>query len=333
MGNFYDGWLRYWDEEQEERRKARLYINEEDYQWVKTKQDWRAALVCAPEIGFATSGVSMVGEIPQGWHTGKHSHGEEAIYVLQGEGFSIVDGLRYDWEIGSCLFMPFGSAHQHFNFGEDTVRYLSITALPLERFAGLAKVMQFEEVGETPKGKSEAFKLAESDVHPEYGRIVLRAKDAPVVKAKELAEYRASTSSEFFDTMAKEMRTAGLPGHRSREIQLMWDPKNNFKAKEVEITAVLCDDPGMNSGKHAHMEAVLYVVQGEGYSIIDGEKLTWKKGSCFHVQGPQTVHQHFNTGRIEAQQLRIHFGLRANYFQKIARPVFPYLYYELSSYK
>lgn len=82
MDNFYDGWLKYWDEGQEERAKARTCINEEDLEWTRTKQDWRVALLCARENGFITSGVSTIAEIPPGWHTGKHSHGEEAIFIV-----------------------------------------------------------------------------------------------------------------------------------------------------------------------------------------------------------------------------------------------------------
>ncbi len=334
MGNFYDDWLRYWDEEQEERRKARFYINEEDLEWVRTKQDWRGALLCAPEIGFVTSGVAMVGEIPRGWHTGKHSHGEEAMYIVQGGGFSVVDGLRYDWETGSCLFMPYGSVHQHFNSGADTVRYFSAMGLPLERFAGLAKIVQYEEAGETAMGETEEVRPAESEIHQEFGRIVLRLKDAPVVYGAQATAARAKREDEYTQTTPKEMRTVGVPFHRSRMIDLMGvgAPANNFKAREVVITSILCDEPDKHSGKHAHMEALLYVLQGEGYSVIDGETIPWKKGSFFQVQGPQTVHQHFNTGKIESQQLRIHFGIRSAYFQPLARRVFPYKYYEYSSY-
>ncbi len=332
MDNFYEGWLRYWDEEQEERRMARNSINEEDLEWVRTKQDWRAALLCSRETGFVTSGVAMVSEIPQGWHTGKHSHGEEAIYIVQGQGFSVVDGLRYDWETGSCLFMPYGSVHQHFNSGKDTVRYFSAMALPLERFAGMAKILQYEETGETAMGELEGVKPAESDIQPEYGRIVLKLKDAQVITGTEAGASKAKREDEYTRSLAKEMRTAEVPGHRSRFITLMSAPENNFKAREVVISSILCDEPGMHSGKHSHMEALLYVLQGEGYSIIDGETITWKKGSFFQVQGPQTVHQHFNTGKIESQQLRIHFGIRSGYFQPIARRVFPYKYYGYSSY-
>src|SRR5207248_1900653 len=50
-----------------------------------------------------------------------------------------------------------------------------------------------------------------------------------------------------------------------------------------------------------------------------------KKGSLVHVQGPQTHHQHFNTGDKPTAQLRLAPGLRFNFFQQIARERFPYL--------
>ena len=45
--------------------------------------------------------------------------------------------VRYDWEKGSVLWMPFGSKHQHYNAGTNTARYLSFTALHLLRSCGL----------------------------------------------------------------------------------------------------------------------------------------------------------------------------------------------------
>ena len=50
----------------------------------------------APETGFPTAGsLLMKAEIPVGWHTGRHFHGEEAIYVEQGEGFLALDEKAY----------------------------------------------------------------------------------------------------------------------------------------------------------------------------------------------------------------------------------------------
>lgn len=331
MGNFYDEWLGFWDVEQEARRKARKFIHEEDIEWVRTKQDYRAALLCSRENGFITAGSAMLAEIPVGWHTGKHSHGEEAIFIVDGAGFSVVDGKRYDWDAGSCLFMPYGSIHQHFNSGDKGVRYLSAMALALERFAGLAKIVQYEEAGETSIGEPQGVDKAESDIHPEYGRIVLKSKDAPLKKGKEMAAMLAARKDEFALSMAKQMRATSGPGHGSGSIVLMALPEAGFKAREVEITQVIFDSPGANSGRHAHMEALLYILQGEGYSIVDGEKVPWKKGTLLHVQGPQTVHQHFNTGQGESRRLRIHYGLRSQFFQAITKRVFPYVYYEFRS--
>jgi hypothetical protein len=69
-------------------------------------------------------------------------------------------------------------------------------------------------------------------------------------------------------------------------------------------------------------------VQGEGYTVVDGEKIPWKRGSCLHIQGPQTVHQHFNTGDVPTYQLRCSPGIRTHFIQRIARERFPYLWFE-----
>lgn len=64
----------------------------------------------------------------QGWmlfqqdirtHSGRHRHqGGLAIYVLEGKGWTMVDGVRHDWEEGDLILLPIkphGVEHQHFN--------------------------------------------------------------------------------------------------------------------------------------------------------------------------------------------------------------------------
>jgi hypothetical protein len=52
-------------------------------------------------------------------HSGKHRHqGGLVIYVIEGRGYSIVDGERKDWDAGDLLLLPMkpdGVEHQHFN--------------------------------------------------------------------------------------------------------------------------------------------------------------------------------------------------------------------------
>jgi len=55
--------------------------------------------------------------------SGKHRHqGGLVIYVLEGQGYSIVDGERKDWEKGDLILLPMkpaGVEHQHFNLNPE----------------------------------------------------------------------------------------------------------------------------------------------------------------------------------------------------------------------
>lgn len=318
MGDFYDGWLTLWDKGQREKKQARKSISFEELEWTKTKQDYKAALLVSPETGFKTmGGVTMRAEIPVGWKTGKHSHGEEAMYIIKGSGCSIIGGTRYDWEEGACVRVPFGAEHQHLNTGDKPVEYFSAFAPDLESFLSLAKFSHLEDCGEyrsVPESKDGA------KDHDQNGRrIVLHLKDAQVGHQ---GEERERIKDGFSDTHPHQMHTV-----QHGKIVKMMGGYPDFIGDEVEITDIFHDKPHTASEKHAHMEAILHILQGEGYSIIDGEKIPWKTGTTIHVQGPQTVHQHFNTGDVESKQLRTHFAIRKVY-QPIVKDVFPYLYFE-----
>lgn len=52
-------------------------------------------------------------------HSGRHRHqGGLAIYVIEGKGWTVVDGVRHDWEESDLILLPVklrGCEHQHFN--------------------------------------------------------------------------------------------------------------------------------------------------------------------------------------------------------------------------
>ncbi|MDO8691877.1 MAG: cupin domain-containing protein [Dehalococcoidia bacterium] len=64
----------------------------------------------------------------QGWlmfvhdirtHSGRHRHqGGLALFAIEGKGWTVVDGVRHDWEEGDLILLPVkyrGCEHQHFN--------------------------------------------------------------------------------------------------------------------------------------------------------------------------------------------------------------------------
>lgn len=333
MANFYDTWLGFWEESLQAKKQARVVIHEEELEWVETPQDYRIALLAAPENGFRTWGSeAMVAEIPPGCHTGKHAHGEEGIYIVEGEGFSVINGVKYQWAKGSVIWIPFGAEHQHFNTGTETVRYFSTMCLHLEHFVGLGKLDQLEVKGFTDTPVEAP--LSVNGFDDKGRRIVLRLEEAPPIsygmegESHEIQPEPGQPKIIDWDLPQDHPSNPMRGGHRDW-VRLYMDRegKNGFKNRELELSNVMGDLPGRHGGKHAHMEAMLYILEGEGYTVVDGVKVPWKKGSLLHVQGPQTEHQHFNTGTVPTAMLRFAPGIRFAFFQSIAKERFPYLWY------
>lgn len=331
MANFYDNWLGFWEVAQAEKRASKTVIHEEELEWIETPQDFRIALMAAPENGFHTWGSEYIlAEIPPGCHTGKHEHGEEGIFIVEGEGFSIVNETKYEWNKGSAVWIPFGAQHQHFNTGLDTVRYFSMTCLHLEHWLGMGKLDQLEIKG--PTDTYSDVPLSATGFDHLGRRIALKFEESVEVKLGAPPEDEGSYETVAIDQDNLEANNNEMTrgGHRDFTRSLMAAKSretNGFLNREVEIGPVMGEDEGHHGGGHSHMEACLYIVEGEGYSIVAGEKVPWKKGSLLHVQGPQTSHQHFNTGNTRVEMLRAVPGIRSNFMQPLAAERFPVLWF------
>jgi len=342
---FYDEWLAAWEETEAAKRASRKVIHAEELDWVETPQDHLAALLIAPETGFRTMGsLTMIAEIPVGWHTGEHKHGEETIYIIAGSGSSVVDGTRYDWGRGSVLAIPFGARHQHFNTGPEPVRYFSVLSVHLERFAGLHRTVQFAHCG---AGVDRSGLPVSADGLDSSGRrIALRGADAAGPGPGGAGDGHAPgghapfaetlTADEMALLSGQTLVVGDIDGfhkvmhlHRAeadvQKFMRVGRDENQFSVHEQEISAILRDPPKAYSGKHAHQEALLYVLDGFGHSVIEGETVPWRPGSALHVQGPQTVHQHFVESSTPSRMLRVSSGLRY-FFEPILKTEWPYLF-------
>ncbi|MSQ09400.1 MAG: cupin domain-containing protein [Dehalococcoidia bacterium] len=338
MPTFYDDWLNMWDKSREEFNKARKWIHEEEVEYVETQQDAKVGLLVTPETGFRTWGsTSMISEIPVGAHTGTHKHGEEAIHIITGSGFSTVNGVRYNWEPFSTLLIPFGAVHQHFNTGDVPARYFSVMSPHLEFWCGMARFTQYDNWGKTTALPT--VPVSENGFDDRGRRIVLKIGEAPTTMGAEGGPGLAPEDILEIDPekpivlgTIEGYAAAGIrPGlHNAGGVNFMRVGKdtNGWHPYEQEISSYLINEPHDEGGTHAHMEAHLYIIQGSGYSIVDGEKISWKEGTCFHVQGPQTKHQHINTSDVQSKQIRVAPGIRY-FFEAMAKEEFPYLYYKV----
>lgn len=73
--------------------------------------------------------------------SGKHTHqGGLVIFILEGHGYSVYDGVRHDWEAGDLLLLPMtpgGIEHQHFNLDPDRpAQWIALVYWPFFTYAG-----------------------------------------------------------------------------------------------------------------------------------------------------------------------------------------------------
>lgn len=129
---------------------CKLVLHDEDRPWENTRQGRiKYYLFCTitPDTALQDFKV-FVHDIRR--HSGRHSHqGGVIIYVLEGRGWSVVDGERVDWETGDMLILPLkpgGVEHQHFNAAADQgCRWLAMRWFPFQLHLA-SETVQREEV-------------------------------------------------------------------------------------------------------------------------------------------------------------------------------------------
>ena len=72
-----------------------------------------------------------------GGYSQKHGHMNSAVfYILDGKGYDVQDGKRYDWEAGDVCIVENASVHRHYNADpQNPGRVLVMKAKPLFLFA------------------------------------------------------------------------------------------------------------------------------------------------------------------------------------------------------
>ncbi|BAB05721.1 cupin domain-containing protein [Halalkalibacterium halodurans] len=90
--------------------------------------------------------------LPTGFHSKAHRHTNSAIYhVYKGEGYTVIDGIRYDWSEGDYFVVPNWAWHEHVNLSTKEALLFSTNDLPIMEMLGL----QQEEVYPRNQGYQE----------------------------------------------------------------------------------------------------------------------------------------------------------------------------------
>jgi quercetin dioxygenase-like cupin family protein len=113
-------------------------------------------------------------EYAPGGKSQKHGHvNEAAFYILDGEGYEIHDGVRYDWKAGDIAIVHNNCVHQHFNASDTKpARALVIKTKPMFLFMNMLFQKTVEKRSEELPEAAIGFAVREEEAdfnHPEGG--------------------------------------------------------------------------------------------------------------------------------------------------------------------
>jgi quercetin dioxygenase-like cupin family protein len=351
--DFYSEWLAASERNEQAVTHSPVVAHGRDLTWIETPNEHRIAMLIGGQVGFPTSGTNLCKVVvPAGTHTGRHRHGEEAIHVLAGSGCIVVDGRRYDIHAGTTIHVPFRAEHQVFNLGRsEDLEYVSASTIDLDLFVKLGRLEQLEEKGPNGPDVESSLQAEDGQFDAQGRRITLHLEDAPDEQKRREELRRAGgnghggghghehdqrhgeagghghghadeSAADGAGTTA-ENEGGHKPGenpHRHGAIYILMgggespsEERNGFTAVSVAMTNIFEEVPHTSSHCHSHTEAVLYVLEGVGFSEIDYEHYDWEAGDAVHVPPKMTRHEHFNPSDQRTRTLRIEYGIRYFY--------------------
>jgi len=139
-------------------RSVPRVIKAKDLKFKKGPQYFNCNIL-TPKYNTAQCLYAHLVVIAPGGKSQKHGHMNEAVfYILDGKGYDVHDGKRYDWKAGDICIVPNATVHQHFNADEKNfARALIIKSKPLYLFMNMLFQEVVEEQPKTPVPGQEDF--------------------------------------------------------------------------------------------------------------------------------------------------------------------------------
>lgn len=223
--------------------------------------------------------------------TSTHRHAHDAIlFVLEGSGTTEIGGETCRWSRWDTLHTPAMTWHRHRNDSDHPARLLAVADAPLVAGFGLSRV---EDIGdEAPRADDPAL-APRNRAGSAYERELVAA--ARSWDARGAARHHTKWSEVTLTQNPKGSRSA-----------LLVDRSLGYRTTGLSL-AMFEIPPGQAQARHLHPgEAILYIVDGEGYSDVGDERIRWKTGDAAIVNH-YVWHQHFN-GSTErtATVIRMH---------------------------
>jgi hypothetical protein len=153
--NFWDALLALRDKQRAERSSGVQVIREAELPLERNRQGLMRWYM-HPEITDTVLSTLMVyqQDIPPLSRSGRLKfQGNQVIYIIEGRGYTLLDGVRHDWEEGDVLNLPLrrgGIIVQHVNDDPDRVARFIAVEPNLLACTGVDRASGFEQLEDSP---------------------------------------------------------------------------------------------------------------------------------------------------------------------------------------
>ena len=244
-------------------------------------------------VGYSTNtlyvGVQLLlpGEVAPA-----HRHTQSAIrFIIEGDGaYTAVDGEKTYMERGDLILTPAWTWHDHGHEGTEPMIWMDGLDVGLVRnFAGsFFEPYRDDTFPSAGFANGSTYKYSTGALRPVSDR---KRKGYP----SPLLAYKWKTTKEALANLEK-LEPDVHDGYAMDYI----NPLTGGSADLRIGTTMQKLTPGMHTRAHRHVHSAVYhVLDGSGYTVIDGVKFEWAKGD-FLILPPWSWHEHVNTGSSDA---------------------------------
>jgi gentisate 1,2-dioxygenase len=244
-----------------------------------------AAQHCATHTLAASVQLIRPGEVAP-----THRHTPAAIrFIIQGHGaYTTIEGERCTMEPGDLVLTPRWTWHHHGNAGDEPVMWMDGLDFPLVILLNATFFQRHPDdlQSETVPADSSA-RL--------YGPALRPAWRRPSPAPRPLLTYRWGA------TYAALQRLASVEASPYDDVALEYaDPRTGGHTLPALACWIQLLRPGVHTRAHRHTSSAVYhVLRGQGYSVIDGQRLDWAQGDFFALPS-WARHEHANPSGDEA---------------------------------
>ncbi|MEJ9233129.1 cupin domain-containing protein [Peribacillus butanolivorans] len=220
-----------------------------------------------------------------------HHHSQSAIrFIIEGDGaYTAVNGEKTYMERGDMVLTPAWTWHEHKHEGKEPMFWMDGLDVGLVQTMAASFFEAYEEESypmEAPENYANqqfsmgAFKKLNEKSAPDYPSPIFGYK---FDRVKYLLDQMTEADFDSFDGYAIEYINPTTGGSADSRIGTMMQ-----KLKSGQQT---------KAHRHVH-SAIFHVLEGRGYTVIDGQKFEWEKGDFF-ILPPWSNHEHVNTGSTD----------------------------------